>query len=91
MIGVRLEGANVLLVRLGAGAVHAYDDRCPHAGARLSEGRLCAAALRCSAHHWEFDLRTGEGINPRKCRLWEHGVQIVEGEVLVQLRRPSRV
>lgn len=65
MIGVRLAGADVLLVNLGPDGIHAYDNRCPHAGSRLSDGRLSAANLRCGAHLWEFDVRTGEGVNPR--------------------------
>jgi len=86
MVGVRLADADVLLVKLGANEIHAYDDHCPHAGARLSEGMLCGSTLRCNAHHWDFDVRTGDGINPRKCQLTRHPVQVVDGAVMVQLR-----
>jgi toluene monooxygenase system ferredoxin subunit len=86
MVGLRLAGTDVLLVKLGEHEVHAFADRCPHAGARLSEGMLCGTTLRCNAHHWDFDVRTGEGINPRTCKLARYPVQIVAGGVMVQLR-----
>jgi phenylpropionate dioxygenase-like ring-hydroxylating dioxygenase large terminal subunit len=42
----------------GPGAVHAWEDRCPHRGARLSLGRvlhhLHGARLECPYHGWQF-------------------------------------
>ncbi|HEY4012202.1 MAG TPA: Rieske 2Fe-2S domain-containing protein [Polyangiaceae bacterium] len=85
MVAVRVEGADVLLVRLEGGEVRAYDNRCPHAGSPLSEGRLYAATLTCATHLWEFDARTGDGINPRGCKLRRHPVHVVDGVVRVRL------
>jgi toluene monooxygenase system ferredoxin subunit len=86
MVGVRVGTADVLLVHLGKDGIHAYDNRCPHAQSRLSEGQLSTTTLRCAAHHWEFNLRSGAGINPRNCRLRRYPVRIDEGVVMVQLR-----
>jgi toluene monooxygenase system ferredoxin subunit len=83
MVGLRLGDAHVLLVNLGGGEIRAYDDRCPHAGSLLSAGHLKAATLQCSSHLWEFDLRTGDGVNPRTCRLRSYPVKIVGGDVMV--------
>lgn len=83
MVGLELGEADVLLVNLGSGDIRAYDNRCPHARARLSEGRLRGATLQCSAHHWEFDIRNGEGINPKNCRLRSFPVAIDGGAVIV--------
>lgn len=33
---------------------HAWADRCPHRGARLSLGRICAGQLECPYHGWRF-------------------------------------
>jgi toluene monooxygenase system ferredoxin subunit len=85
MVGVRLGDADVLLVNLGKDGVHAYDNRCPHAQSRLSEGRLSTATLQCAAHLWEFDIRTGAGVNPRSCRLRRYPVRIDDGVVMVQI------
>jgi len=83
MVGLRLGDADVLLVNLGGGEVRAYHDRCPHAGSLLSMGHLKATTLRCASHLWEFDLRTGDGVNPRTCRLRSYPVKIVAGDVMV--------
>lgn len=88
MRAVRVGDAELLLVNLGDGEVRAYDNRCPHAGSRLSEGSLRATTLQCGAHLWEFDVRTGEGLNPRGCRLHAHPVRIEGGAVMVQVHEP---
>jgi toluene monooxygenase system ferredoxin subunit len=87
MIGVRLGNADVLLVNLGGGEIRAYDNRCPHAGSRLSEGRLRATTLQCASHLWEFDARTGAGVNPRTCKLHGYPAEIVDGVVMVRVGR----
>lgn len=85
MVAVRVRSAEVLLVNLGAGELRAYDNRCPHAGSRLSEGRLEAVTIRCAAHRWEFDARSGHGVNPRNCRLRRYRVRVADGVVWVEL------
>lgn len=47
----------LVLWRDELGAVQAWADRCPHRGARLSLGRVCAARLECPYHGWQFDKR----------------------------------
>jgi phenylpropionate dioxygenase-like ring-hydroxylating dioxygenase large terminal subunit len=45
-----------LVIWRGAdGVVHAFADRCPHRGARLSLGRVVGDAIRCGYHGWRFD------------------------------------
>jgi toluene monooxygenase system ferredoxin subunit len=83
MVRVRLGEIDLLVVHLSGNEVHAYDNRCPHAGSPLSEGTLNSATLRCSVHFWEFDARTGEGINPRNCNLRRFPTRIVDGHVMV--------
>jgi nitrite reductase/ring-hydroxylating ferredoxin subunit len=60
----------VLLVNLD-GAIHVYEDSCPHRGVALSCGTLEAASgtLTCGMHFWQYDARTGKGVNPRGLRL----------------------
>ena len=87
MAGVRVDQADLLLVHLAHEELLAYDNRCPHAGSRLSEGELRGATLRCPTHEWLFDVRTGCGINPRDCKLQQYPVKVVDGNVLVQLGR----
>jgi toluene monooxygenase system ferredoxin subunit len=42
--------------------------------------------LLCSGHRWEFDLRTGRGINP-PCTLYRYLVEI--GEDVVRIGVPN--
>lgn len=53
--------ARIALWRDSGGAVHAWEDRCPHRGTRLSMGAIDNDTLRCAYHGWRFD---GEG----RCR-----------------------
>ena len=42
--------------------LHACADRCPHAGATLSEGELEGPVVTCPRHGSQFDVRTGERV-----------------------------
>lgn len=72
----------ILLLRLEDG-IYAYEDRCAHLGMPLSEGKLRDGVLVCSAHHFEYDARTGRGINPRNLCLRRFPVVIENGKVWV--------
>ena len=66
MKGLVVDTTKVLLVNVG-GDVRAYEDSCPHRGVALSCGKLEAASgtLTCAMHLWQYDARTGKGVNPR--------------------------
>ena len=66
MKGLVIDTTRVLLINLD-GDVHAYEDSCPHRGVALSCGKLEAASgvLTCAMHLWQYDARTGKGVNPR--------------------------
>lgn len=70
MRGLVVDTTKVLLVNLD-GAIHVYEDSCPHRGVALSCGTLEAASgtLTCGMHFWQYDARTGKGVNPRGLRL----------------------
>jgi len=70
MKGFVVDAMKVLLINLD-GTVHAYEDSCPHRGVALSCGTLEAASgtLTCAMHLWQYDARTGRGVNPRGVRL----------------------
>jgi len=77
-------GKKVLLVRAGS-SVRAFLDRCAHLGLPLSGGRLDGTSLICPAHEWEYDVRTGQGLNPSSVCLQSFPVTIDEDEILVEL------
>jgi phenylpropionate dioxygenase-like ring-hydroxylating dioxygenase large terminal subunit len=52
---VRLLEHELIIWRSADGAVHAWDDRCPHRGARLSLGHVTDDQVICAYHGWRFD------------------------------------
>jgi nitrite reductase/ring-hydroxylating ferredoxin subunit len=55
---------HVLVVDLD-GTAFAIEDACNHAGASLAPGRLEHGRIRCAAHGYVFDVRTGALLVPR--------------------------
>jgi toluene monooxygenase system ferredoxin subunit len=86
MLALESEGQPVLLVNVD-GAICAYADICPHLRTRLSQGSLQGTVLSCFTHGWEFDVRTGQGINPKTACLESFPVKVDNGEILVDVRR----
>lgn len=82
MKGIAVDGRRVLLVRLEEG-VFAYEDRCAHLGVPLSEGTLADGVLTCRAHHYQYDVRTGAGINPKSVRLVSVPFSVRDGRILL--------
>lgn len=59
IVSVSLAGHDILVCRTG-GSIFAADDSCPHAGARLSAGRLKAGEILCPLHGARFDPASGQ-------------------------------
>jgi phenylpropionate dioxygenase-like ring-hydroxylating dioxygenase large terminal subunit len=57
-VAVTLLDESVVLWRDAAGVAHAWADKCPHRGAKLSKGRVHRHAqgstLECAYHGWQF-------------------------------------
>ena len=77
-------GKNIVLLNVG-GEIRAFEDRCPHLSSRLSEGDLDGCTLTCAAHLWEFDARTGKGINPGNSQLVAYQARVADGSIEVLL------
>jgi phenylpropionate dioxygenase-like ring-hydroxylating dioxygenase large terminal subunit len=56
-LAVRLLEREIVLWRDAGNTVHAWADRCPHRGSRLSMGRISEDRLQCAYHGWQFDAR----------------------------------
>lgn len=82
MKGVSVGGRRVVLLRLEDG-VFAYEDRCAHLGVPLSEGTLDAGVLTCRSHHYQYDARTGAGVNPRGVQLVVVPLAVRGGRILL--------
>jgi toluene monooxygenase system ferredoxin subunit len=85
MTAVNLGAADVLLCNLD-GTLVAYEDRCPHLASPLSEGALDDGVLTCGAHEWQFDARTGRGVNPASACLRRYPVRLDGEQIFVGLK-----
>jgi len=54
-LAVRLLEHDLVLWRDGSNDVHAWVDRCPHRGTRLSMGHVSRGRLECAYHGWQFE------------------------------------
>jgi toluene monooxygenase system ferredoxin subunit len=84
MLGLEVNGEPVLLVNVD-NRIYAYADTCPHQGSRLSEGTLTDKILRCGRHHWEFDVCSGSGVNPRNACLKLLPIRVDGDDILVDI------
>ncbi|MGA8331644.1 MAG: Rieske 2Fe-2S domain-containing protein [Mycobacterium sp.] len=82
--GVDLGGVDVVLCNVD-GELFAYEDRCPHLANPISHGVLQHNTLRCAAHEWEFDARTGQGVNPQAACLKPFPVRIDDDRIFIQI------
>ena len=80
-----VQGQKVLLVHAPGGEVRAFNPRCPHQDQSLADGFLEDCILVCAAHRWEFDVLTGEGVNPTGVALTRYPVKVEDGVVHVAL------
>lgn len=59
LIHMKASDEDLILIRFPEG-VFAFEDRCPHAGARLHTGELRGTTVVCPGHHLQFNLMSGE-------------------------------
>ena len=69
-------GREIVVCRTKAG-LHALDNICTHAYARLNEGRLRGTRLICPLHGASFDVRDGRALGaPATRALATHAIEI---------------
>jgi toluene monooxygenase system ferredoxin subunit len=79
---VEVDGQPILLVWPEGGEIRAFQGVCPHQDIPHVEGKFDGRVVMCRAHQWTFDAVTGEGVNPKDCRLAEYPVK-VDGEAIL--------
>ncbi len=50
----RIDGVDLAVWRSASGQLHAWGDRCPHRGMRLSHGFVRGESLSCIYHGWQY-------------------------------------
>jgi 3-phenylpropionate/trans-cinnamate dioxygenase ferredoxin subunit len=59
--GFETDGKKIAIANPG-GRLFAFEDKCPHMGAKLSTGLLLGNIVMCKVHGEQFDLATGKPI-----------------------------
>ncbi|MFI9630319.1 Rieske 2Fe-2S domain-containing protein [Streptomyces sp. NPDC052042] len=90
-----LAGQDVVLYRLGSGALRAIRPYCPHLGAHLGLAEVEGDDLVCPFHHFAFGpdgtcVRTGYDTRPPKSPLAQLSVHEVNGAVFVWRHHDGR-
>jgi len=81
-----INGREIVICRTKDG-VHAVDNICTHAYARLCEGRLRGSRLICPLHGASFDVRDGRVLGaPAIQPLITHEARIVGDHIEVEVR-----
>lgn len=86
-----VDGEKVLVWRDPEESLHAYSGVCPHQSRDLEDtgerksfsGNDDQTTITCTAHSWEFDLESGEGLNPTGCQLNQYDIGIEDGQIYV--------
>jgi nitrite reductase/ring-hydroxylating ferredoxin subunit len=85
MMGVNVEGRKIILSNF-EGSVHAVSGICTHEEFDLSAGFLMEERVVCPLHLSQFDLRSGEVINPPATMpLQRFNVKIEENSIFVEI------
>jgi toluene monooxygenase system ferredoxin subunit len=87
MTDVQVGDDLILLVHLSRGDIRAYQGYCPHQKTALADGKLDGHILTCAAHLWQFNLFTGEGVNPKGCPLYRYQARIQDATIFVGIVR----
>jgi len=61
MKSVNAAGREILLARVGD-KYYATDNRCPHMGGSLAQGKLAGTVVTCPRHGSQFDLNNGQVV-----------------------------
>ncbi len=90
VVEVDVGADRVLLAHLPGGQLKAYQAACPHSEFPLAAGAFDEGVLTCAAHNWEFDLATGESLNPSDCRLYSFPTFATTERIFVGIPRDGR-
>jgi len=97
-------GKREILLARDSDNFYAADNRCPHMGGRLSEGKLEKTVVTCPRHHSQFDLIDGHvvkwtdwsGIKLSLARMGKsprpvntYKVKVEGGKVMVEVDKAS--
>jgi len=85
MSAVDLKGSHILLSKIG-GAIYAVSGICTHEETDLARGFVLEERVICPLHLSQFDLRTGQVMNPpAEIPLQRFNVKIEDETIFVEV------
>ena len=85
MRSFQLGGEDVAVANVG-GTLHAFGDTCTHKQCSLSDGDLEGTTVTCPCHGSQFDVTTGEVLNPPATEpVDSYGVDVSNGELRISV------
>ena len=61
--------------------VHAWDNRCPHRGASLSDGYISEKTIQCKYHLWEFDVNKRCSVDNKNIKVKSFELKIIDNAI----------
>ena len=65
------------------GKIIAWDNRCPHRGASLSDGIISEKTIQCKYHLWEFNVSNSCSVANRKIKIKTFTVSVRNKDVFL--------
>ena len=86
-IAIDLQGTKIALFNVD-GTYYAIDDTCTHRGGPLSEGDIDGTVVTCPWHSAEFEITTGEVVNPpADCAVKSYPVTVEGSEIKIEISK----
>jgi glutamate synthase domain-containing protein 2/nitrite reductase/ring-hydroxylating ferredoxin subunit len=79
---VTVNNVDIALVNYD-GQYYAVNNRCPHRGGQLGDGKLVGSDLICPLHGWDFDVRTGISRYNTLDRIETYPVVVEDGQIWI--------
>lgn len=90
MRSLNIRGDKIVLIRFN-NQIYAYEDRCVHKSVPLSQGQLQGNVMTCKAHHWQFDVCSGKGLNPQDMQLRSFPIRLDGEKIYIEVGSSSCV
>jgi toluene monooxygenase system ferredoxin subunit len=92
ILDVEVAGEPVVIAHHLDGSWTAFQGLCPHQELLLADGKWDeeSCVLSCYGHLWQFDLKSGDGINPAGPRLYRYPIEETDGAVRVGIPQDGK-
>lgn len=84
---VQVTGKKLCIIKV-EGDFYAVQNKCPHAGADLSNGWCAHGNLVCSYHRHEFDLKTGRGAEGQGNYVDTYPLELRDDGLFIGIAKP---